>query len=244
MEKEDNPNELKSLPISQWAEEDKPREKMIMKGKKNLTNRELLAILLRTGIPGMSAIDLAQSILQLTQGSLTDLARLEVSELQRNFKGIGQAKAVTILAALELGNRMLSEHKDKKEEIITNSQELFKCIAPSLIDLPHEEFWAVYLNQRNKVSWKQRISSGGFTNTAVDLRIIFGAALEHRAVAIAVAHNHPSGALRPSTQDKELTRHIADAGKILNIKLIEHIIVGVTPEGKSDYFSFAENGLL
>ena len=132
MEKEDNPNELKSLPISQWAEEDKPREKMIMKGKKNLTNRELLAILLRTGIPGMSAIDLAQSILQLTQGSLTDLARLEVSELQRNFKGIGQAKAVTILAALELGNRMLSEHKDKKEEIITNSQELFKCIAPKL----------------------------------------------------------------------------------------------------------------
>ncbi len=244
MQKDNKPTELKSLPITQWADEDKPREKMVLKGKKNLTNRELLAILLRTGIPGMSAIDLAQSILQLTQGSLTELARLEVSELQRNFKGIGQAKAVAILAALELGNRMLSEHTDKKEEIIIDSKDSFNCIAPSLIDLPHEEFWAIYLNQRNKVSWKQRISAGGFTNTAVDLRIIFGAALEHKAVAIVVAHNHPSGSLRPSSQDKELTRRIADAGKILNIKLLEHIIVGVTPEGKSDYFSFAENGLL
>ena len=234
----------KTIPITQWAEEDRPREKMLSQGKKSLTDSELIAILLRTGIKGASAIDLAKAILRQANGQLTELARLEVSDLQSNNKGLGMAKAVTILAALELGNRMLKENNENNENIIHDSGDLFRYIAPSIIDLPHEEFWALYLTQRNKISWKQRIGSGGLTQTTVDLRIIFRAALEHNAVSIAVIHNHPSGRLQPSQPDKELTKRIADAGKILHIKLLDHLIVGVQPSGKPDYFSFADNGLL
>lgn len=233
-----------TIPITQWAEEDRPREKMLSQGKKSLTDSELIAILLRTGIKGASAIDLAKAILRQANGQLTELARLEVSDLQSNNKGLGMAKAVTILAALELGNRMLKENNENNENIIHDSGDLFRYIAPSIIDLPHEEFWALYLTQRNKLSWKQRIGSGGLTQTTVDLRIIFRAALEHNAVSIAVIHNHPSGRLQPSQPDKELTKRIADAGKILHIKLLDHLIVGVQPSGKPDYFSFADNGLL
>ena len=233
-----------TLPITQWAEEDRPREKMLSMGKKSLTDSELLAILLRTGIKGASAIDLAKAILRQTNGQLSELARLEVSDLQSNHKGLGLAKSVTILAALELGNRMLKENNENKENIIHDSNDLFRYIASSILDLPHEEFWAIYLTQRSKVSWKQRIGAGGLTQTTVDLRIIFRAALEHNAVSPAVIHNHPSGRLQPSQPDKELTKRIADAGKILNVKLLDHLIVGVLPSGKPDYFSFADNGLL
>ena len=229
---------LRHLPISQWDEDDRPREKMVKLGKKSLSDSELIAILLRTGIHGASAIDLAKSILIQANGRLTELARLEVSDLQNSNKGLGMAKAVTILAALELGNRMLGEVNSDKEDIIRNSDDLFRFIAPT------EEFWAIYLNQRNKVTWRQRIGAGGLTQTTVDLRIIFRAALEHNSVALAVVHNHPSGNLNPSQADKELTKRIASAGSILNIKLIEHLIIGVRPSGKPDYFSFAENGLL
>lgn len=235
---------VRTIPITQWAPEDRPREKMLSQGKKSLTDSELIAILLRTGIQGTSAIDLAKLILQQNGNKLTDLARLEVNDLTERYKGMGMAKAVTVLAALELGNRMLREERENKEDIIRGSQDLFHFIAPKIIDLPHEEFWAVYLNQRNKVSWIQRIGLGGLTQTTVDLRIIFKAALEHNAVALAVAHNHPSGQLRPSLPDKELTKRISEAGNILHIKLIEHIIVGILPDGKHDYFSFSENGLL
>ncbi len=244
MSKSTDNNRTKSMPITQWAPEDRPREKMLTQGKKSLTDSELIAILLRTGIQGTSAIDLAKLLLQRNNNSLTNLARLEVNDLTDSFKGMGMAKAVTVLAALELGNRMLKEDRENKDEIIRSSQDLFRYIAPRLIDLPHEEFWAIYLTQRNKVSWIQRIGMGGLTQTTVDLRIIFKAALEHNAVAVAVAHNHPSGQLRPSQNDKELTQRIADAGNILHVKLIEHLIVGILPEGKRDYFSFSENGLL
>jgi DNA repair protein RadC len=233
-----------SLPITQRPKEDRPREKMLASGKKSLTDSELLAILIRTGIPGASAIEIAMSILQQSDNRLTELARMEVSDLQRCHKGLGTTKAITVLAALELGNRMLKEEKESKDDIIKNSHDLFLYIGSSIMDLPNEEFWAVYLNQRNKVVWKQRIGSGGLTQTTVDLRIIFRAALEHNAVAVGVAHNHPSGSLKPSTADKELPRRIAEAGKILNIRLIEHLIVGILPEGKPDYYSFSENGLL
>lgn len=243
--KNDNAEQsLRHLPISQWDEDDRPREKMVKLGKKSLSDSELIAILLRTGIHGASAIDLAKSILIQANGRLTELARLEVSDLQNSNKGLGMAKAVTILAALELGNRMLGEVNSDKEDIIRNSDDLFRFIAPSIVDLPTEEFWAIYLNQRNKVTWRQRIGAGGLTQTTVDLRIIFRAALEHNSVALAVVHNHPSGNLNPSQADKELTKRIASAGSILNIKLIEHLIIGVRPSGKPDYFSFAENGLL
>ena len=232
----------KNLPITQWPEEDRPREKMVTHGKKNLTNSELIAILLRTGVRGSSAITLAQQILDKSKNRLTDLARLEVSDLK--FSGIGTAKAVTVMAALELGNRMLRENLESQETIVGNSRDLFHFLGPDIIDLPHEEFWAVYFNIRNKVSWKQRIAEGGLTSTSVDMRRLFAPAIEHKAVALAVAHNHPSGSLRPSTADKELTRRINEAGKILEIKLFDHIIVGVTPSGVRDYFSFSENGLL
>lgn len=244
MDKSKDSTNTKTIPITQWAPEDRPREKMHAQGKKSLTDSELIAILLRTGIQGTSAIDLAKLILQQNGNRLTDLARLEVNDLTERYKGMGIAKAVTVLAALELGNRMLREERENKEDIIYNSQDLFHFVAHRIIDLPHEEFWAVYLNQRNKVSWIQRIGMGGITQTTVDLRIIFKAALEHNAVALAVAHNHPSGRLNPSNADKELTRRITEAGNLLHIKLIEHIIVGILPDGKHDYFSFSENGLL
>lgn len=232
------------LPITQWPEEDRPREKMVRMGKKNLTDSELIAILLRTGIRGASAIDLAKNLLKRANGRLTELSRLEVTDLQNSNNGLGMAKAVTILAALELGNRMLKEVDEGNEEVIRTSEDLFRYTAHSIINLPTEEFWAVYLNQRNKVIWKQRIGAGGLTQTTVDLRIIFRAALEHNSIAVAVIHNHPSGNLRPSPADKNLTKHIADAGSIMNVKLIEHLIVGILPSGKPDYFSFTDNGLL
>ena len=244
MSKSNESTPTATIPITQWAPEDRPREKMLTQGKKSLTNSELIAILLRTGIQGASAIDLAKQLLQRNNNSITDLARMEVKDLTETYKGMGMAKAVTVLAALELGNRMLKEVHENKDEIIRSSQDLFHYIAPRLIDLPHEEFWAIYLTQRNKVSWIQRIGMGGLTQTTVDLRILFKVALEHNAVAIAVAHNHPSGQLHPSQCDKDLTKRIADAGSILHIKLIEHLIVGIIPEGKLDYFSFSENGLL
>lgn len=243
----DNDNEIhssKPLPITEWKEEDRPREKMLIQGKKSLTDSELIAILLRTGIKGATAIDLAKSILQQANGQLTALARQEVFDLQSNHKGLGMAKAVTVLAALELGNRMLRENCDSNDDIIHDSSDLFRHTASDIINLPHEEFWAVYITQRNKISWKQRIGAGGLTQTTVDLRIIFRAALEHNAVSIAVVHNHPSGRLQPSQPDKELTKRIAEAGRILHIKLLDHLIVGILPSGKHDYFSFADNGLL
>ncbi len=242
MKSEHAPDMLKNLPITQWAEEDRPREKMVALGKKSLTNSELIAILLRTGVKGASAIDLAQRILEKSHHRLSDLARLEVSDLK--VSGIGTAKAVSVLAALELGNRLLRENLESSETIIKNSLDIFYCIAPDIIDLPHEEFWALYLNMRNKVTWKQRIAEGGLNSTTVDMRKLFAPAIEHRAVSIAVAHNHPSGNLRPSKEDKALTQSIIEAGKILNIRLIDHLVVGVTPNGVRDYYSFTDNALM
>lgn len=234
----------KTMPITQWALEDRPREKMAERGKKSLTDSELLAILLRTGIPGHSAIDIAKDMMAYSGNKITNLSRLEVADIKREFKGLGTAKAVTVLAALELGNRMLKEANENKDYIIRNCENLFHYIAPQIIDLPREEFWAVYLSSRNKVLGRKCIGMGGITQTTVDVRLIFQGALEFNAIGVAVAHNHPSGQLAPSQADKELTQRIAKAGDILQIKLIEHIIVGITSEGKRDYYSFTENGLL
>ena len=244
MNSENEPTSLRNIPITQRPIEDRPREKMLAHGKKSLTDSELLAILIRTGIPGASATEIAMNILQQANGSITELARMEINDLRRLHKGLGTTKAITVLAALELGNRMLKEEKENKEDIIGNSQDLFHFIAHRIIDQPHEEFWAVYLNQRNKVTWNQCIASGGLTQTTVDMRILFRAALEHNAVKLAVAHNHPSGNLQPSNADKELTRRIAEAGNALQVKLLDHIIVGINPNGKRDYYSFSESGLL
>lgn len=232
------------LPITQWANEDRPREKMIALGKKQLSNAELIAILLRSGAQGKSAISLAQEILNQHNNRLSELARLEVSTLKKGHKGMGDAKAVALIAAIELGNRMISEASDTKDSYIRNSIDLFHLIAPKIIDLPTEEFWAIFLNVRQKVLGVKRIGLGGITNTAVDLRVIYKEALELNAVYIALAHNHPSGSLTPSKIDKELTKRISEAGSILHISVIDHLIIGMTGNLQQNYFSFADNGLM
>ena len=236
-------DEYFSLTLKEWADEDKPREKLLSKGKKELTNAELIAILLHSGIPGKSVVEVAKEVLALTGNSLTALSQLEFNQLS-SIKGLGFAKAATLMAALELGWRMQGEISRNKELIISNSTDLFNYMTPLLADLDHEEFWAVYLSNRNKVLGRQRISMGGQTNVSVDMRVIFRGAIECKAVNLMVAHNHPSGSLRVSLEDKRITHLIFEAGKILDIKLLEHIIVGITPSGKADYFSLHDNGLV
>ena len=243
LEKQRDMNEYFSLTLKEWADEDKPREKMLSKGKKELTNAELIAILLRSGLQGKSAVGMGKEVLSLANNSLTTLSQMEFSQLG-SIKGLGTAKATTLMAALELGWRMQGEISNNKELIISSSTDLFNCMAPLLADLDHEEFWAIYLSNRNKVLGKQRISMGGQTNVSVDMRIIFRGAIECKATGLMVAHNHPSGSLKVSLEDKNLTRNIIEAGKILDIKLLEHIIVGITPMGKADYYSFHDNGLV
>ena len=244
MQLSDSNDKRGNLTLKDWALEDRPREKLIAKGKKELSDAELIAILIGSGSVGQSAVDLSKEILKSNDNSLSLLSRQGISELTRDFKGMGEAKAVTIIAALELGYRMLSEDINRQDHYIKDSYSLFKYISPSLVDLPVEEFWAIYLNTRNKVLFKQRISIGGITDTPVDLRRIFATALEKNAVAIAVAHNHPTGHLNPSREDKTLTCRILEAGKILNIRLVDHIIVGIDDKNRADYYSFRDNELI
>ena len=243
LEKQRDMNEYFSLTLKEWADEDKPREKMLSKGKKELTNAELIAILLRSGLQGKSAVGMAKEVLTLSGNSLTTLSQMEPRQLS-SIKGLGAAKATTLMAALELGWRMQGEILKNKELIINSSTDLFNYMTPLLADLDHEEFWAIYLSHRNKVLGRQRISMGGQTNVSVDMRIIFHGAIECKATNLMVAHNHPSGSLRVSPEDKNLTRNLMEAGKILDIKLLEHIIIGITPTGKADYYSFHDNGLV
>ena len=233
-----------SLTLKDWALEDRPREKLIAKGKKELSNAELIAILIGSGSQGQSAVDLAKEILNSNDNDLSLLSRQGIKELSRDYKGMGEAKAVSIIAALELGYRMLSDNMNRREHYLGDSKDLFNYIGPSLVDLPVEEFWAIYMNIRHKVLFKQRISIGGITETQVDIRRIFATALEKNAVYIAVAHNHPTGHLNPSKEDKTLTCRILEAGKVLNINLIEHIIVGIDGNNRPDYYSFHDNGLV
>ncbi|MBR1766287.1 MAG: DNA repair protein RadC [Bacteroidales bacterium] len=236
-------NEKKSLTLKEWADEDKPREKMLSHGKKTLTNAELIAILLRSGLKGKSVVEVAKEVLARTGNSLTSLSQMEFNQLSP-IKGVGPAKATTLMAALELGWRMHSEIGDSNELIINDSTAMFRYMAPVLADLDHEEFWAVYVSNRCKVLGRQRISVGGLTGTPVDLRILFRGAIECKAVSVMVAHNHPSGLLRPSREDREVTGRILEGGKTLDIKLLEHIIIAIGPSGKADYFSFKDEGLL
>ena len=236
-------NEKKSLTLKEWADEDKPREKMLSRGKKELTNAELIAILLRSGLRGKSVVEVAKEVLSQSSNSLTTLSQMGFKQLSA-IKGVGQAKATTLMAALELGWRMHSEIGNDKEMIISDSQAFFHYMEPLLADLDHEEFWAVFLSNRGKVLGRQRISMGGMTGTPVDLRILFRGAIECKAVSLMVAHNHPSGSLKASHEDREITRRIAESGKLLEINLREHIVIALGPGGKADYFSFHDNGQL
>ena len=232
------------LTVKDWNIEDRPREKLLAKGKKELSNAELIGIMIGSGVAEKNAVELAREILREAGDSLSLLSRMEVSELTKRHKGIGTAKAVSIIAALELGYRMLCETTENNEVYISDSKSLFNYISPSIIDLPHEEFWAIFLNIRNKVIFKQRISSGGITSTAVDIRLIFRTALEKNAVSIIVSHNHPAGSIIPSTIDKQLTQKMIDAGKTLNIPLVDHVIVGIDDNRRPNYFSFRDAGLV
>jgi len=226
-----------TISIKTWAEEDRPREKLLIKGKQNVSNAELIAILLGSGNRNESAVTLAQKILKQYSNNLHTLGRQTVSDLKQ-FKGIGEAKAITLIAALELGRRrQLSEIQDQPQ--ITSSRDAYQHIAPHICDLNFEEFWIILLNRANRVILKRKISSGGVSGTVVDPKIIFQIALEKLASSIMLFHNHPSGNLKPSSSDLELTRKIKSAGKLLDISVLDHLIIA-----DSGYFSFADEGLM
>lgn len=230
-------NQDKTLGIKHWAAEDRPREKLLLKGKASLTDAELMAILIGTGTASFSALDLAKKILQTTSNNLDELARLDITDLIK-IKGIGEAKAITIVAALELGRRRKELVLVEKPKI-TSSKDAFEQISAELMDLPHEEFWIILTNRANRVVKKQQISSGGVAGTVADPKIIFKLALAELASGLILAHNHPSGSLYASQSDITLTKKIKEAGNLLEIQLLDHIIVA----GKR-YFSFADEGML
>ncbi|GHA40877.1 DNA repair protein RadC [Salinimicrobium marinum] len=223
--------------IKNWAEDDRPREKLIQKGKVSLSDAELLAILIGSGSRDQSAVDLCKKILSGTGNSLSELGKLSINQLT-DYKGIGQAKAVAIVAALELGRRRRTEEALEKKKI-TSSASVFELMQPIIGELPHEEFWIIYLNNSNKVIDQLQLSKGGITGTLVDVRLVLKKALELGATSIILSHNHPSGNLSPSSADKQLTQKLKTAGESLDIKILDHIIVT-----EKSYFSFADEGLL
>jgi DNA repair protein RadC len=226
-----------SMAIRHWSPEDRPREKLILKGKAALSDAELIAILLGTGIAKASAVDLAKRILNAAENNLYLLGKFTVADLIK-VKGIGQAKAIAIVAALELGRR----RKDLVPEVkpkINGSADAFEVLKSDLLDLPHEEFWVLLLNRANRVIRKVQISQGGVAGTVADPKIIFKSALEGLASGVILAHNHPSGNLTPSQADTTLTQKLKEGGKLLEVQILDHLIVG-----GHKYFSFADEGLL
>lgn len=211
------------MTIKNWADTDKPREKMIAQGKTALSNAELLAILLGSGSADESAVELSRRILASVNNSLTALGKQSLQQLQA-FKGIGQAKAITILAATEMGRRRTAETPEPQPKIEV-AHNVFTLMQPLIGELPHEEFWVLYLNSTNRVIHKARLFSGGITHTTVDVRLLFKTALEQGAIALILVHNHPSGSTTPSKEDIELTQRVKTAGDMLDIKLLDHVIV-------------------
>ena len=229
--------EENKLGIKSWAEEDRPREKMIEKGTHVLTEAELIAILIGSGSRDETAVELSKRILSSVGNNLNALGKLNINDLTR-FKGIGEAKAVSVVAALELGRRR-NETEIIKRNKITSSKDVFDILKPILIDLPFEEFWLLILNRANLVIKKEMISRGGVSGTVVDTKIIFKAAIENYASSIIICHNHPSGNLKPSEADIRITKNIKEAGKLMEIPLLDHLIVAET-----GFYSFADEGML
>jgi DNA repair protein RadC len=226
-----------SFSIKNWSQDDQPREKLRDKGRSVLSDAELVAILIGSGSRDESAVELCKRILASANNNLTDLGKLSIKQLT-DFKGIGEAKAITIAAAMELGRRRRGEEALEKDKI-TSSKSVFELMQPILGELPHEEFWIIYLNNSNKVIQKNQLSKGGITGTLVDVRLVMKNAIEISAVGIILVHNHPSGTLKPSTADKQLTNKLKTAGESLDIKVLDHIIIT-----EVNYFSFADNELL
>ena len=227
----------KKYSIKSWALDDRPREKLLLKGILSLSDAELIAILLGSGNREETAVDLAKRILNSVDNNIQKLARLSIEELMK-FKGVGEAKAISIVTALELGKRRQFENKIVQPKI-TSSKDVFEQMQPLIGDLSHEEFWVLFLNNSNKILAKQQLSKGGFTATLVDIRLLFKRALELQAVAIIVCHNHPSDKLQPSDSDIQLTKKIQSAGVNLDIKLLDHLIIT-----EKAYFSFTDEGIL
>jgi DNA repair protein RadC len=226
-----------SIKISQLAEEDRPREKLLLKGKSALSDAELIAILIGSGTPSLSAVDLSRNILSSVNHDLFSLARLTIQDLKK-FKGIGEAKAISIVAAMELGRRR-KEAEPLQKPKITCSQDIYQLMKQELQDEQIEYFYLILLSRSNQVIKKHLISQGGTAGTVVDTKLVFKAALEHLAQSIILVHNHPSGNLKPSEQDKRLTERMVKVGRELDLPVLDHVIF--TDVG---YFSFADEGMI
>ncbi len=225
------------LSIPEWSAADRPRERMLAQGAKALSDAELIAILIRSGTPKDSALDLARVLLNKADNDLHKLAALSVAELMK-VKGVGEAKALSVAAALELGQRRRDTVLEVRP-LIASSQHAFDLLQPLVADLPHEEFWLLLLDRGNRLLERTKVSQGGMHGTVADPKLIFRSALEKRASSVILCHNHPSGQLRPSQEDIVLTKKLVEGGRFLDIVVQDHLIVATT-----GYYSFADNGLL
>ena len=223
--------------IKSWAEDDRPREKFLLKGRAALSDAELLAIIIGSGSRNESAVELSKRILSTASNNLLELGKYNLSELQ-TFKGIGEAKAISIAAALEIGRRRRSQENTVKKKI-SSSNDAFEILHAELSDLNTEEFWIILLNRANRVIKKSKISSGGISGTVADTRVIFKSAIDDLASVIILAHDHPSGNLKPSQADINLTKKLRESGTVLDIPVLDHIIIA-----ENSYFSFADESLL
>lgn len=227
----------KKLSIKEWAVEDRPREKMQIKGIRSLSEAELIAILIGSGNLDESAVEVSRRIMSSVNNNLNELGKKTINDLQK-FKGIGPAKAITISAAMELGRRRKESEPDEKPKVVT-SADCAAIFKPLLSDLPHEEFWVMLLNRNNLVIDKMLVSQGGLSGTVIDVRIILKMALDKLASSIILCHNHPSGNLIPSEADKDITKKIKEAGKHMDIPVLDHLIIA-----NDSFFSFADEGLI
>ena len=228
--------EQTNFPITNWSEDDKPREKLMLKGKSALSDAELIASLIGSGSRNESAVGLSKRILASVDNNLNALGKLTIQQLM-NFKGIGEAKAISIMAAMELGRRRRAEDAVELKKI-TSSKMIFELMQPIIGELPHEEFWVLYLNNSNKVLSKSQQGKGGITGTLVDVRLVFKTALELGATALILCHNHPSGTLVPSDADKQITRKLKAAGQNMDINVLDHIIIA-----ENGFYSFNDEGI-
>ncbi|MBN2172681.1 MAG: DNA repair protein RadC [Bacteroidales bacterium] len=225
------------FPIRQWAEGDRPREKLLLKGKQSLSDAELIAILMGSGSRNESAVDLAKRILKSAKDNLIELTKMDVRDLQK-FKGVGEAKAISIIAALELGKRRRGAEALEKKKI-TSSKDVFEYFSGIFGDSNYEAFYILLLNRGNKIIREVQISEGGFSGTVADPKKIFKIALENNATSIILCHNHPSGNIQPSDADIKLTHKLKSAGEMLDLQVLDHIILG-----EEKYYSFADEGTL
>ena len=230
-------DKLSYFSIKNWSQDDQPREKLRDKGRAVLSDAELVAILVGSGSKNESAVALCKRILASVDNNLNELGKLSIKQLLE-FKGIGEAKAITIAAAMELGRRRRGEEALERLKI-TSSRSVFEFMQPIIGELPHEEFWIIYLNNSNKVVQKQQMSKGGITGTLVDIRLVMKTALDVMATGLILAHNHPSGTLKPSEADKQLTKKLQQAAKSLDIRVLDHLVIT-----EKAYFSFADESLL